>query len=202
MIQTVLIDNGHGINTFGKKSPLLPNGKQLFEWEYSRALANKLIPLLEVNGIKAVKLVPEDKDIPLVDRTKRANKYKSEHLNEQCIFISLHGNAAGNGGWQNAQGWECFTTKGQNNSDKLAECLYDAFQNNFKERKIRTDKTDGDRDKEADFTVIKLANMPAVLTENFFYDNKEECEWMLQDSTQERIAMAHLEGILRYFKLK
>ena len=40
---------------------------------------------------------------------------------------------------------------------------------------LRKDTTDGDKDKEADFYVIKKAPCAAVLTENFFYDNKVVC---------------------------
>lgn len=30
----VLLDNGHGKETSGKRSPLWKDGSQLFEWEY------------------------------------------------------------------------------------------------------------------------------------------------------------------------
>jgi N-acetylmuramoyl-L-alanine amidase len=43
-------------------------------------------------------------------------------------MLSVHVNAAGNGSWMNATGWSAWTTKGQNNSDKLADCLYDAAE--------------------------------------------------------------------------
>jgi N-acetylmuramoyl-L-alanine amidase len=41
---------------------------------------------------------------------------------------------------------------------------------------IRTDLTDKDRDLESDFYIIKHSNCPAVLTENFFQDNKKDVE--------------------------
>ena len=198
-MNVVLLDNGHGNNTSGKRSPICKDGKRLYEWEFNRSIVDKAIPLFEVNGIKAVKLVPEDTDISLSERANRANKYKAEHPEDKCIFLSIHGNACGNGGWMNAKGWSAWTTKGQNNSDKLADCLYTAFESQFKDRTIRTDKRDGDKDYEENFTVIYKAAMPAVLTENFFYDNEEECAFMMEDSTQERIAMATVEGCLRYF---
>lgn len=33
----ILIDNGHGRATAGKRSPVWPDGKQLFEYEFNRA---------------------------------------------------------------------------------------------------------------------------------------------------------------------
>ena len=41
---------------------------------------------------------------------------------------------------------------------------------------FRKDTTDGDKDIEAGFYIIKGANCPAVLTENFFQDNKKDVE--------------------------
>ena len=37
----VLLDNGHGENTPGKRSPKWSDGSQLFEWEYAREIAKK-----------------------------------------------------------------------------------------------------------------------------------------------------------------
>jgi len=198
-MNVVLLDNGHGKDTKGKRSPQMGDGKRLYEWEFNRDLVSKMITLFERAGIKAVNLVPEDTDISLTERANRANKYKKEHPQDRCIFLSIHGNAAGNGNWMNAKGWSAWTTPGQNNSDKVAECLYDAFEAEFKDRTIRKDKRDGDRDYEANFTVIVKANMPAVLTENFFYDNLEECTFMMREDSRVRIAQATVDGCLRYF---
>ena len=63
-------------------------------------------------------------------------------------MLSVHVNAAGNGDWYNATGWSAWTTKGQNNSDKLADCLYEAAEELLKPlgKKLRYDMTDGDKD--------------------------------------------------------
>ena len=43
--------------------------------------------------------------------------------------------------------------------------------------------------------------MPAVLTENFFMDNEDECKNILLSKTgRERIINWHVEGILRVIK--
>ena len=34
----ILIDNGHGRATAGKRSPVWPDGKQLFEYEFNSCL--------------------------------------------------------------------------------------------------------------------------------------------------------------------
>jgi N-acetylmuramoyl-L-alanine amidase len=96
-------------------------------------------------------------------------------------MLSVHVNAAGNGDWYNATGWSAWTTKGQNNSDKLADCLYEAAEEILKPlgKKLRYDMTDGDKDFESNFYVIKRVNCVACLTENFFMDNMNDVDWLL-----------------------
>ena len=194
---TLLLDPGHGKDTPGKRSP---DGK-LLEWKFSRDVANRIIEWAPKFGIKAVNIVPEDTDIALSDRANRANKYIKEHRDEKCILVSIHGNAAGNGSqWMSARGWEAWTTVGKTKSDTFAEFLYEAATFVFPPNtKLRTDRTDGDKDKEKNFTVIYKAACPAVLTENFFYDNQEDCIFMLSRDGIDAIARLHLLGAKRYF---
>jgi len=67
--------------------------------------------------------------------------------------------------WMNARGFTVYTTKGQNNSDKIAEIIMKDLITEFSKLQPRTDKSDGDLDKEADFTVIYKTNCPSVLIE-------------------------------------
>ena len=134
----VILDNGHGINTPGKCSP----DKSLKEYKWNREFVDKLIPLLENEGYTVFKIVTEDKDISLSERANRANKIITKYGAGNCVFISVHVNAAGNGDWMNATGWEVYSTKGKTNSDKLAECLCDAcLEENVK---LRKDTSDGE----------------------------------------------------------
>ena len=100
-----------------------------------------------------------------------------------------------------AQGWSCYTSKGETKSDVIAECLYDAFETEFADRKIRKDMSDGDRDWEENFYVLQKSKCPAVLLENFFYDNRDECAWLIKNETKERIADAIVKGIVQYILL-
>ena len=65
----VILDNGHGENTPGKRSPqgLLTGPEQvaLYEYEYNRDIVNRLIRMLDSDGIDFWELVPEVKDISL-----------------------------------------------------------------------------------------------------------------------------------------
>jgi N-acetylmuramoyl-L-alanine amidase len=81
----------------------------------------------------------------------------------------------------NATGWSAYTSVGITSADKLATCLYDSAKKNLKGKKLRTDFTDKDIDLESDFYVLKHTNCPAVLTENFFQDNKDDVAYLTSD---------------------
>lgn len=201
MIYTLLLDPGHGKDTPGKRSPKFLTGQQLQEWQFSRQVVAKIVELAPKFGLKAVNLVHEENDITLTERALRANQYIKQNPGEKCILLSVHGNAAGNGSqWMSARGWEAWTTVGKTKSDTLAEFLYEAATFVFPEgTKLRTDRSDGDKDKEKNFTVIYKAVCPAVLTENFFYDNKEDCTYMMSEYGIDAIARVHLLGAKRFF---
>ena len=191
----VLIDPGHGIDTPGKRSP----DGQFLEYLWNRQVADMLLERLVAMGIDASLVVTETNDVTLRNRVNRVNTICNKVGASNVLLVSIHANAAGNGSsWQNAKGWSCYTSKGKTKSDQVAECLYDAFEEEFPERKIRKDLSDGDKDWEENFYVLEKSRCPAVLLENFFYDNKEECAWMLQEETKRRVASAAAKGIAKY----
>ena len=188
----VLLDNGHGglINskyqTKGKRSPIWSDGTQLFEGEFNRAIVNGIIQELTFLNISYVNIAPEYRDVRLETRVKRANEY----ANRKCFYLSIHSNAGG------GHGSEIFTAPGDTKSDKIATVFGNEFISSFPERRLRTDYTDGDLDKERRFYVLTKTEMPAVLTENFFMDNEEECKTMLLTAEgRKSIVNYHIEAI-------
>ena len=98
----ILIDNGHGLNTPGKRSP---DGKFL-EATYTREIARRIVADLLDRGYDAELLVPENEDIPLSERISRVNAHCQALGKSNVILVSIHVNAAGNGSkWMNATGW-------------------------------------------------------------------------------------------------
>ena len=193
----ILIDPGHGIDTPGKRSP---DGLFL-EYLWNRQVADLILEGLVSAGVDASLVVTETNDVSLRNRVNRVNTICNRVGASNVLLVSVHANAAGNGSaWMNASGWSCYTSKGKTRSDQVAECLYDAFEEEFQDRKIRKDMSDGDRDWEENFYVLEKSKCPAVLLENFFYDNREECAWMLQEETKKRIASAAVKGIIKYIK--
>lgn len=190
----VLIDNGHGSNTSGKRSP---DGR-LREYAYTREIAERLVMELRKNGIDAERIVKEEIDVPLAERCRRANEYKAS----EAVLVSIHCNAAGNGSdWMSARGWEAWTSVGKTKADKLATCLYENAEHCLPGMKIRKDMTDGDQDKENGFYILKHTKCPAVLTENLFQDNKEDVEFLLSEEGKLAIVNLHVWGIMKYLGL-
>ena len=54
--------------------------------------------------------------------------------------------------------------------------------------------------KEANFYVLRKTTMPAILTENGFFSNKQQCEQMLSAEYRDKIAEAHVQAILEIEK--
>ena len=190
----VLIDNGHGKETAGKRSP---DGR-LREYAYTREIAERLESDLKKKGYDCLRIVPEENDVPLPERCERVNNICEEHGAQNVFLVSIHCNAAGNGDWMNARGWEAWTSVGDTNADMLATCLYDAAENaGFK---IRKDMADGDPDKEGHLYILKHTLCSAVLTENLFQDNRDDVEYLLSEEGKVQITKLHTEGIINYIR--
>lgn len=88
----VLLDNGHGIDTAGKRSP---DGK-LREYDWNRKTANVTLSILKERGVDVELVVPEITDIPLSERSLRANAIAKAFGASNVVYVSVHVNAAGN----------------------------------------------------------------------------------------------------------
>ena len=193
----ILIDAGHGIDTPGKRSP---DGSFL-EYLWNRQVTDLVIARLRASGIDADPVVTETNDISLRTRAMRVNRVCDRVGASNVLLVSIHANAAGNGkSWMTATGWECHTSPGKTRSDELAECFYKSFTAAFPEKRMRRDLSDGDPDKESNFYILTKTKCPAVLLENFFYDNRDECAWLLLTGIKMRIADAIVGGIRMFLK--
>lgn len=191
----VLIDNGHGENTPGKRSP---DGR-LREWAYTREIADLVVAGLRKKGIDAERIVKEDSDVPLSERCRRANNIYRD-TGKKAILVSIHCNAAGSGAsWMNAQGWSVFVSNNASlNSKKLAESLAQVAECiPVPVRKPMPQQPYW----EQNLAICRDTNCPAVLTENFFQDNKEDVEYLLSREGKDTVARIHIEGILKYLGL-
>ena len=192
----ILIDNGHGENTKGKRSP-----DGLFrEYAYAREIADSIVRVLKAKGDDAERIVHETVDVPLSERARRVNEICGKFGKNNVILVSIHCNASGNGSqWMNARGWSAYTSKGNTKADALASCLYASAAEHFPAGiKIRSDWSDKDPDWEENFYILQKTKCPAVLTENFFMDSKEDIEFLNSPDGRKAIVALHVDGIIKY----
>ena len=114
--------------------------------------------------------------------------------------LSNHNNAAGaDGKWHNATGVELWTAKGKSLSDVLADYIAESLESSFKEDKaikFRYDLSDGDKDKEENFTVL-MGNYFAILIEWLFQDNLYDVKRLSDEATNDKYVDAVVKGIER-----
>jgi len=189
-----ILDAGHGCDTLGKCSP----DKRLLEYRWAREMVQRIAKKLQALGVPVHILVPEKTDIKLGVRTRRVNALCKQHGTKKCLLVSVHNNAAppSNGKWHDATGWSCFVApKSSANSKQLAQLLYaEAAKAGLK----------GNRCVPAckywvgNFAIVRDTNCPAVLTENLFMDNRQECDYLLSEQGKETLAQLHVNAIVNY----
>ena len=193
----ILLDNGHGQETAGKRSP----DGSFREYAWAREIARRIETELRNRGFDVQRIVTEENDVPLSERSRRVNEICGRYGKENVILVSVHVNAAKDGQWANARGWSAYTSKGETKSDKLANCLYFAAAEALPlGTKFRKDFSDGDADWEENFWILRKTSCPAVLTENLFMDNREDLDVLNSDEGKAAIVQLHVEGIIMYLK--
>lgn len=193
MIKILLIP-AHHKTTPGKRSP---DGR-LLEYAYSREIIKRIIEKLTKLGYDAENPIPEtEEELPLSEQCKIINNISLKESAKDCICISPHINAAGNGSeWMNARGWSCFIYRGAGEKTKeLAGCLEEAAKEEG--LKIRYEYP-GVPYWVSGLYICKNTIIPCVLTESLFQDNKEDVDFLLSDEGKESIVNLHVQGILKY----
>ena len=189
----ILLDNGHGRETPGKRSP---DGR-LMEWEYTRQLAAAIEARLLATGYNVRRIVEEAADVPLRERCRRVNEVCRTH--PHVLLISLHCNAAGNGSqWCEARGWGAYVSlNASENSKRLAKRLCEAAE--LFGQKVRR-YAPGQPWWPQDLAMCRDTKCPAVLTENLFQDNRADVDYLLSVEGKQALADLHVQGIADYIR--
>lgn len=208
----VILGTAHLDTTPGKQSP---DGK-FRECLYSREVVRMIKAKLERKGVKvfidyedlqpntAMKgsTAKQEQSRELTWRVNYVNNLCTKYGTSNCVYVSVHVNAAGaDGQWKNARGWSVYTSPGKTKSDILATYLYNEAKvilPSDSKYYVRSDWSDSDPDYEANFYVLTKTRCPAVLTENLFQDNKDDVAFLTSDEGKEKIVDIHVNGILKY----
>lgn len=184
----ILIDNGHGKETPGKRSP----DERLKEYAYTREIADRVVDRLQNEGIDAVRIVTEENDVTLSERVRRVNAFGKD-----TILISIHCNAMGSGAdWMPARGWSVFVGGNASMNSKLLarQLAQTAISKNVKVRR----PSPQDLYWTANLYICQRTNCPAVLVENFFQDNREDVDFLLSEEGKQCVTDIMVEGVMGY----
>lgn len=177
----VAIDNGHGINTPGKRCP----DDSMREWQFNHATAKYLEEELARNGFKTLMVSDTKEDTLLSARVAKINNSKAD------ISVSIHANAFQGTYWGDANGIETFayskTSKGNTLANLVQKELIDATK--LRDRGVKYNR----------LYMTRKPNCPAILCECGFMDNKKEAELLKSDSYRRLCAIAICKGICKYF---
>ncbi len=195
------LDNGHGKLQAGKRSPIWEeedSKMQFFEYEFNRDIVERIIKVLDKKGVAYFDVVPDYKKVGsfLEERVARVNKEKSELPK---LFVSVHSNAgpAPVGKWVSSsiKGVETWFAHNSTKGKKMAAIFQKHIlaKTGFKNRKLKSTKI-------KNLYVLIKTVMPAILTENGFYNNKEEVKELMKDSVRQKVADAHIAAIMEIEK--
>ncbi|UOQ93426.1 N-acetylmuramoyl-L-alanine amidase [Halobacillus shinanisalinarum] len=192
MAYLIALDDGHGENTPGKRTPYISSlGRAIHENEFNKPMINFLNEELKRCGFDTLLVAPGDTDHSLTSRTNRANKAGAD------AYISGHFNAFdGSFEGSNPSGISLFVYPGHLNRDagELAGCIAKYLRQGTHQNYRGI--------KEANFHVLRETHMIAVLTENGFMDHPDEAFLMLDRDFQREVAIEHAKGICDYFNVR
>jgi len=188
----IALDDGHGMETAGKRTPTFADGTKstetgkpfMHENEFNRAVVRKLDAHLKRCGFRTLLVAPTDIDTPLKTRTDTANNAKAD------LYISVHANAL-TGAWGSAKGIETFYYVGRTESKRAGEIIHRSLMRgtSFVDRGVKT----------GDLHVVRETKMPSVLVECGFMDNDREARLLMSDAYRSECAEEIARGICEYF---
>ena len=207
----VACDDGHGMNTPGKRTPALKEdikfrgkvykkGSFIHENEFNKNIMEIFIEGCKRCGIGTLQVAKGDTDIPLETRVSKANNSGAD------LYISFHANAL-TGKWQSsAYGLVVIVHEiCQQKTKVLAQNVYnylksgvDWYDNGGSKYGIR---------KDADISgfslyVLKNTKMPAVLVEYGFMDNWNDVGRMCTQKFAKDCAENTLRGVCKTLGVK
>lgn len=182
--KTILLDAGHGGMIDGKyvtapsKMHDFKDGFVFYEGVFNRKVCQRILKLTNHKPYNVVYLNRLYGDVEIdASLQKRSDVINCVYnLYKKSVLISIHGNAGG------GYGGEVFSMSKK--GSQIANIFEQGWNQEVK-RKWRGCK-------EANFHMLRETNPPAILTENGFFDNRDDAEWMMSEKGINEIAKAHV----------
>lgn len=173
----VCLDPGHGQDTVNG-SPDGSYKEKEFAWDMYR----RVRALLEAQGITVVGTRTENETPSLTARANTSNQAGAD------LFVSLHSNAAGNGGWYDARGFLVYTSApGGARNQAAAAIINRAHAANI--------VLHGSGLAHELWTVLAKTVAPAVLIEYGFHTNAEDVLLLKDAAYRDKLAQVTARGV-------
>ena len=177
------LDPGHGPDTVNGS----PDGSYK-EREFAWDMYTRVRPLLEARGVKVIVTRTENTKPSLTDRAKVSNNAGAD------LFVSLHTNAFGSGGWDAASGLLIYTSMAGDSAgrNKAARAILARME------KSGVALHGSGLAHNIEYTVLAKTNAPAVLIEYGFHTNKADVALLKDSAYRDKLARATAAGICDY----
>jgi len=182
-----VVDGGHHPSTAGKRTPDDSMRESHFNFVVADYVKEELLTYEDVE----VLFTHDDKrDVPLKERTDKANKWDADAL------VSIHANAFGNGTWNGVRGIETFSWSGHSpNGDVLASEIQ-------RQMMLHTKHPNNRGHKRANFHMLREFKRASALVECGFMTNKEDAALLKSDAYRRTCAKAIVAALVSVYGLK
>lgn len=179
----VVLDAGHDSYNTNQS----PDGSY-YEHEFALDIAKRMQAILTRHGVEVTMTRKTGESVSLSKRCQMANA-----IDGLDLFVSLHSNASGNGGWSSANGWCIYTSSANVKAGR--NIAANAIIARIREAGITTRPTALVHDR---FTVLTDTTAPAVLIEHGFHTNQAETKLLKDSAYRDKLSVAECKGILDY----
>lgn len=182
MIKCVCLDPGHGPGTVNGS----PDGTYK-EREFAWDMYTRIRPLLEAQGLTVICTRAENEKPSLTARAQVSNRAGAD------CFVSLHSNAAGNGGWYDASGFMIYTSRGPMTAPRnvLASDIVKRAKAAGMTLRSTPIAHEG-------YTVLVATDAPACLIEYGFHTSKSDVALLKDAAYRDLLAAVTALGICDY----
>lgn len=191
----IATDDGHGMETAGKRTPLFPDGTYMKENEFNRAVIDKLNAHLIRNDFDVLHVSAGDTDVPLKTRTDLANNTIPNGFGKPADgMVSVHANASDSVWNSKVKGIEIYYRAGYKEGKRLAQDVQEFL--------VKSTPLFNRGLKTANLHITREAKMPAILVEGPFMNNPDEAKLLMTDAFRSECAEEIARGWCQFFGRK
>ncbi len=172
----ICVDAGHGGSDPGAVGT---DPFRLAEKEVTLQISLLLEQELQERGHSVVMTRRTDRTLGLLPRARFANRLRAD------LFLSIHANAAATA---SAEGMEVYHFPDSREGRRVAVAMLQSLITAFPDHKNRGVK-------EANFAVLRVTEMPAILVETEFITHPRQLEFLSDPESQEALVEAVADGI-------